>query len=61
MKTYILKTFFISALLIISATMIAQNGDWGKIKRYQTKNKKPVESKRQIDAVFIGNSITENG
>lgn len=59
MKTPILKTFVISALFITSAMVNAQNKDWANISRYQTTNKELSEAKQPIDAVFMGNSITE--
>lgn len=60
MKTSTLKIIFISSLFITSAIVNAQNKDWAKINRYQTNNNELMKSKKQIDAVFIGNSITEN-
>ena len=59
MKTSILKALFISALLLTTIASNAQNRDWASINRYQTSNKELVEAKRQIETVFIGNSITE--
>lgn len=60
MKKTALKIIFISSLFISSAIVNAQNKDWAKINRYHTNNNELMESKKQIDAVFIGNSITEN-
>lgn len=60
MTKSILRTIFISSLLYYSLTMDAQNKDWANINRYQTNNNEIVKTKKQIDVVFIGNSITEN-
>lgn len=60
MKTSTLKNILISALFITSAMANAQNRDWANINRYETNNMELVEAKNQIEAVFIGNSITEN-
>lgn len=59
MKTSILKALFISALLFTTVVLHAQNRDWANINRYKTNNKELVEAKKQIETVFIGNSITE--
>lgn len=59
MKTSILKALFISALLFTTVVLHAQNRDWANINRYKTNNKEFVEAKKQIETVFIGNSITE--
>lgn len=59
MKTSISKTIFISALLFASVLLNAQNRDWANINRYKINNKELVETKKQIETVFIGNSITE--
>lgn len=59
MKTSILKALFISALLFTTVVLHAQNRDWANINRYKTNNKEFVETKKQIETVFIGNSITE--
>ncbi len=60
MKTSILKIFFISILFVAPLIIKAQNRDWANINRYQTNNRELVESKKQIQAIFIGNSITQN-
>lgn len=60
MKTLTLKSIFISALFITPVLLNAQNRDWANLNRYQTNNKELVEAKKQIEAVFIGNSITES-
>lgn len=59
MKTSILKALLISALLLTTVVLHAQNRDWANINRYKTNNKEFVETKKQIETVFIGNSITE--
>ena len=59
MKTSILKALLISALLLTTVVLHAQNRDWANINRYQTNNKELVEAQKQIETVFIGNSITE--
>lgn len=59
MKTSTLKNILFSTLLVTSTMLNAQNRNWANINRYQTNNKELVEAKKQIDAVFIGNSITE--
>lgn len=60
MKTSIFKVIIISTLFVTSTIANAQNRDWANINRYQNSNKELVETKRQIEAVFIGNSITES-
>ena len=60
MKSILQKTLLYSTLFFTTITATAQNKDWANINRYQANNKELMESTKQIDAVFIGNSITEN-
>lgn len=59
MKSTLRKTVLCSTVFLATLTSTAQNKDWAKIGRYQANNQELIESKKQIDAVFIGNSITE--
>nr|WP_317174038.1 hypothetical protein [Dysgonomonas sp. GY617] len=60
MRSILQKTLFYSTLFFTTITATAQNKDWANTNRYQANNKELMESTKQIDAVFIGNSITEN-
>lgn len=60
MKSILQKTLLYSTLFFTTITATAQNKDWTNTNRYQANNKELMESTKQIDAVFIGNSITEN-
>lgn len=60
MRSIIRKILFFSTVFFTAITATSQNKDWAKINRYQANNKELMESGKQIDAVFIGNSITEN-
>lgn len=59
MKIPSLRNIFTTALLTLSLTTIAQERDWANIARYKSANKEFLSENRLINAVFIGNSITE--
>jgi lysophospholipase L1-like esterase len=52
-----MKTRILLSILLVASTMVSAQKDWANFRRYENANKTAL---KDADAVFMGNSITDN-